>query len=337
MKTDITSLLRLNDITGRLILVIYGAGTTLVAFLNLTALIRPSAGLISLALLWVALIVLALPGAEPFELRRTVAVIVLIGIITALSSANIRNVQDPGYAGWYMGAVTFLTLVLALRGRRWLAWLGFSIFGAITFASTMWSGYGLVASINDVARQAATLLIGTLFAVVLRRASRTITSIQEKQLARATTEAATAAATRERATQNARLERDARPALERILSGEPLSSEELQEFALLEATLRDGIRAAGFGTDGITSEARAARERGIQVVLLDDRDGELPPADRERLEGALITELRSTQQGTVTARLSPQDHDEVATIVVEENGQYRSITVGPESVSITHL
>ena len=337
MNTDITSILRLNDWAGRIVLLFYGVGTTIVALLNLDGLIVPWLGLVSLALLWFALTLLGRPDREPFRMTTTLVVIGVVAVVTGLSCWNIANPEHPGYATWPLGAMTFLLLVLALRGRRGYAWLGFLLLAVISVVVGVLTGQQVAVVINDVVRQSATLLIGTLFALVLRRSSQTITAIQANQLTRTTVAAASAAATRERAAQNARLERDARPALERILSPKPFSEEDRRNFVLLESTLRDGIRATGFSSDRLATATREARERGLTVVLLDDRGRELLDTERELVESALLDQLNTTTDGAITARLSPHDRDELATIVVEEGGEYRRVVVTHEAVEVTHL
>jgi hypothetical protein len=337
VNTDITAMLRLNDWGGRVVLVFYGIGTTLIALINLSGLLVPGLGIITLVLLWAGLAILATPGPEPFPLRSTVLVIVIVAVGTSLSAWNVADVATAGYATWHLGALTFLLLVLALRGRRMLAWIGFATLAVISLICGIVAQQDLLIVVNDVVRQSATLMIGTLFALVLRRASQTITAIQNNQLTRATIAAATMAATRERASQNARLEQDARPALERILAGKALGDDEQRNFALLEATLRDGIRATGFSSERIAIAAREAREQGLRVVLLDDRGSELVDGERELVEAALLDQLRATSEGAITARLSPEDRDELATIVVEEGGVYRRVVVTHSAVEITHL
>lgn len=337
MNTEITTILRLNGWAGWLVLGLYGIGTTVIALLNLQGLIVPALGVVALVLLWAGLIILGLPNAEPLELRSTLGLVVIVSATTAITSWNVLDPANPGYATWPLGAMTFLLFVLALRGRRGFAWIGFSALALVSVIVALAMDLELARVINDVLRQSATLIIGTLFAIVLRRATQTITAIQNNQLSRATLAAASQAATRERAAQNARLERDARPALERIIADEPLSYEELKHFALLESTLRDGIRATGFSGENIAEAARQARERGLRVVLLDDRGLDLPNEDRQRIEAALLQQLEETTEGSITARLSPDDRDEIATIVVEENGEYRRVVVTPFGVEITHL
>ena len=338
MNTDVTSILRLGDWAGRLVLLFYGLGTTVVAILNLSAMIVPALGIVALVLLWVGLLILARPDQEPFDFTATLAVTGIVAVVTAISCWNIIDLENPGYASWPLGAMTFLLLVLALRGRRIDAWLGFAVFAVIAIAVGAMGTRDTLLVVNDVLRQSATLLIGTLFALVLRRSSQTITAIQNNQLSRATLAASTAAAARERAVQTERLERDARPALERILSGAPLTPDELKHFALLETTLRDGIRATGFSSERVTEATRQARERGLRVVLLDDRGSELVDGERSRVEAALLDQLETTDDGgSITARLSPHDRDELATIVIEEDGHYRRVVVTTTDTEITHL
>jgi hypothetical protein len=337
MNTDITSLLRLNDWAGRIVLLFYGLGTTVVALLNLKGLIIPWLGIVSIALLWLALFLLARPDREPFSIVTTLLVIGTVATVTSISSWNIANPEHPGYASWPWGAMTFVLLVLALRGRRGFAWIGFAALAVIAIIAAVVAHQQVFSVIYDIARQSATLLIGTLFALALRRASQTITAIQSNQLTRTTVAAASAAATRERAAQNARLERDARPALERILEPTPMSPEELRNFVLLESTLRDGIRATGFSSDRIAAATRDARERGLTVVLLDDRGSDLLDRERALVESALLEQLETTADGAITARLSPHDREELATIVVEEGGEYRRVVVTHETVEVTHL
>ncbi len=337
MQYNVDSIVHLTDMRGRILLAIYGAGTTFVAVLNLDGLFNPLQGIVALALLWVALIILAIPGTRPFSLASTLSVVVLGAAITAVSSWNIVDLTATGYATWHMGAVTFLMLVLAIRGRGRFAWIGFALFAAITITWSIFDEGDTLIGVNLAARQAATLLIGTLFAALLRRSRLTISAIQASQLSRAASEAATDAETHERSQHYARLETEARPALERIAHGAPFTPTELEQFALLEASLRDGIRAAGLSSSALAIETRAARERGVHVILLDDRGSDLGEHERNLVESALTEQLRATELGTITARLSPYERDEIATIVVDEGGTFRRVVVTHDGVNVAHL
>lgn len=337
MKPDVTGTISLTDLRGRILLVFYGGGTTLVALVNLQKLDVPALGLGALVLLWIALSFLGLSGPEGLGLSRCLAVLGLVVAMALASAWNISDVENPGYSNWYLGAITFVLLVLAVRGRVGFAWAGFGVLAGVSLLSTIATGQSLGGAAGDLARQAGTLLIGTVFALTFRRSARIIRTIQSRQVDRIASDAAIAAAAHERALQSARLERFARPALERIAGGAPLTESERRSMALLEAELRDGIRAAGFNTPSVVRAVRGARERGVHVVLVDDRGQSLPEDDTERVEDALLHELRRAGGGRVTARLSPYDSDEVATIVVAEGDAYRSVIVRRTGIEVTQL
>lgn len=337
MKPDLIGTLNLTDRGGRALLTFYGGGTTIVALLNLERLLVPALGLLALVLLWIALAVLGRASGDRLPLGSCIGVVALGTAIALASAWNIADPNAPDYANWYLGAVTFVMLVLAVRGRVGFAWIGWAALAAVTVLSTFVTEQMLGTAIGDLARQAGTLLIGTLFALTFRRSARIIGGIQSRQVDRLASAAAIDAAAQERAVQSARLEVHARPALERIADGRPLSERERRSMALLEAELRDGIRAAGFSTPAIVNAVRGARERGVHVALVDDRGIALDDADTERVEDALLHELRRAGGGRITARLSPFDSDEIATIVVAEGDEYRSVIVRRTGVEVTQL
>ena len=334
MNSEIGSILHLNGFAGRVVLAVYGVGTAVVAVLNLNGLIVPAFGLVSIGLFGFGLAFLALGRGEPIGTGWAVGVIAVVVTVTAVSTGNILNPDNPGYATWPLGAMTFLLFVLALRGRKALAWTGFAAMALVSIALAVASGNDVLRVVNDVARQSATLVIGTLFAIVLRRATQTIAAIQSRELSRTTVEAAAATANREREAQNSRLEQDARPALERIIAPQPFSPHDLQGFAALSSALRGGIQPVGSSGSGIADAVRVARVRGLSVTLIDDRGTALPNEVVGRLEEALLPLLAAMEQGSVTVRLNPEGGADIATIVIEENGQYRRMVLKDAAVAV---
>ena len=103
----------------------------------------------------------------------TLGIIGVVSATTAITSWNVLTPENPGYATWPLGAMTFLrSFVLALRGRRALAWVGFAAVAVISVVLAIVAGQEAIRVINDVLRQSATLVIGTLFAIVLRALPR---------------------------------------------------------------------------------------------------------------------------------------------------------------------
>lgn len=332
MNNDITSILRLNGWAGRIVLGFYGIGTTIVAAMNLDGLIQPVVGVAALVLFWAGLALLGLPQGEPLAIQWTVGIVVIVGLVTAISSGNILNPADPGFATWHLGSMTFLLFVLALRGRRGFAWIGFATLAAVSIAVAIISNQIVGNVINDVLRQSATLIIGTLFAIVLRRATHTISSIQASQLRLVKLAAAAADATGQSAAESTRLEAEARPALERVIDPRPFTQQELDAFAALEASMRFGVQPRSLSGDRIAEATRRASERGLSVTLFDDRGSALGPDDKARLEEAMLPLLSDTNVSSIIARLSPEGTDEIATVVVEEGGQFRRVVVSRPSM-----
>ena len=332
VNNDITSILRLNSWAGRIVLVFYGVGTTIVTLMNFDGLIEPLFGVIGLVLFWAGLALLGLPQGEPLAIQWTIGIVVIVGLVTAISSGNIANPANPGFATWHLGAMTFLLFVLALRGRRGFAWIGFATLAAVSITVAVLAEQALGSVINDVLRQSATLLIGTLFAIVLRRATHTISSIQASQLRLAKLAAVTADATGQSAAQSLRLEEEARPALERVIDPRPFTQQELDAFAALESSMRFGVQPRSLSGDRIADATRAASDRGLNVTLFDDRGSALSAPDRARLEEAMLPLLADRKVTSIIARLSPEGTDEIATIVVEESGQFRRVVVSQQAI-----
>lgn len=327
MQNEVASVLRLNGWAGRTVLLVYGVGTTIVAALNIGELTVPALGVVALGLLWAGLVILGLVQGEPLGLPWTLGIIAIVTATTAISTSNVLHPDDPHYATWPLGAMTFLLFVLALRGRRRWAWVGFAALAIVSIAGALLSNRDLVGVINDVARQSATLIIGTLFAIVLRRATQTITSLHNAQVSRAATAAASTTAARDRDEQNHRLEQDSRPALERIIAQAPFTPEDLRQFALLAENLRGGTQESGSRGTPIAAAVRAARVRGLNVNFVDEGGSPLTAEDRAHVEAALMPLLTDLDHGAITVRLSADGSDEIATIVVEVDGVYSRVLV----------
>ena len=88
------------------------------------------------------------------------------------------------------------------------------------------------------------------------------------------------------------------------------------EAQLLEARLRDDLRARCFRTTDVTRAAHDARARGVHVELLDD--GALTDASpdlRDRVITAAVQMLDTAPDGAVTIRVAPPGRDLTATVV----------------------
>ncbi len=116
-----------------------------------------------------------------------------------------------------------------------------------------------------------------------------------------------------------RLHGQVRPILQIVANGESLTPDVRRQAELLEAELRDDIRGGVRLPALVKGPVRAARERGIVVILMDDRgDSQLPESVEEAVRENATRILDATSSGQVVIRLGPENRPIVATITTEE-------------------
>ncbi|MGC0366469.1 hypothetical protein ABH922_004453 [Rhodococcus sp. 27YEA15] len=218
---------------------------------------------------------------------------------------------------WPIGMSTVVLTFMCVRGRTAFAWLGLT---AMVVTVTIWlvvTKQNATQAFSLTSLSIGPVLMATMFAYTIRPRSKIIYRLREQSTRRIAAEAAASAALAERDEQLNRLDLLARPLLERVASGIPLTEHERTACALLEAELRDSLRAPGLRRPNLIAAVQAARERGVEVVLLDDHG--LDDADvavRSRLDQAVIRELAGLDTGKVTVRILPPRRDIAATVLV---------------------
>ena len=251
---------------------------------------------------------LPLPSAL-IALAATAAVIVLV-------SAVLPTDRWPGYASWHLAATYTLLVVVNIRGRVLLSWIGVLISIILT---TVWASGATMGVVGGLMLNIATVgwvLVSTGIGHLLRSNDRKVGQY------RADAEAAADWYAAEQALHVARTKwlqhvRDvAGPALAR--SADPrhvITDAERQELQLAEAQFRDEIRGRVLATAEVVEAARKARERGVTVQLLDDRRQELAPRVLAAVSEGVVSILNQARAGTVTARARPQGGELAVTVV----------------------
>ena len=114
------------------------------------------------------------------------------------------------------------------------------------------------------------------------------------------------------------------PLLTQIADGKAPTPELCSQAYLLEAELRDEIRAPFFTGTSIVTSAQAARRRGTEVILLDDSGDNTTIDDRARANAVnYVTKLLDlTQSNRVVIRLNPPRRPTLLTIVTDDT-RYR--------------
>ncbi|WP_307848024.1 hypothetical protein [Gordonia sp. SCSIO 19800] len=237
-----------------------------------------------------------------------------------------------------MGASVIILAFVAVRGRPLAAWLASGcisviagVWGAVSTAGAVW---GLSITLPGY----AIMIMGSLFSVMLRPMARNIYELREANERQAALDAAAAAATEVRDRRLAALDERARPVLTRMARRETLTADEVATARLLEAQLRDGIRASGLDLPMVRDAAWRARQRGVRVVLLDD--GGLAALDdahaavaRAQLTVAVEDVLDGTDSGRVTVRIQPPGRDALATVGVDTGDAVSLIAFGVDPLA----
>ena len=248
----------------------------------------------------------------------------VIGVSNLLVLTPIRGASAwPGWSGWSAGASMFLAALLLLRQRTAEAVVGCVGFVVAVAAWVALSGRppGLIFTFT------IGHIITFMFWFALVSWSGTVTSAIERAL---------------KAEEQARLERElqvsinsamavkladvsvrARGTLE-ALRDEEVTPEIVMEARLLEAELRDEIRAPFFTGTAVVEAARRARGRGIEVLLLDDRGNGHRAEDKEneaRLRDLIVARataaLDEAVAGRVVVRACPAGRRWAATILTD--------------------
>jgi hypothetical protein len=172
--------------------------------------------------------------------------------------------------------------------------------------------YGLSISVINL----APLLMATFFAWTIRPAARSIFELRRQGTLRVAAEAAGKAILEERDARLAQLDELARPLLEQMTESRPLTEDERLAAKLVEARLRDSLRAPALDRPPIPAVARQARSRGVDVVLLDDHGLDTaPPEVCTEICRAITDALIRADTGTLTIRVLPPHRDALVTVL----------------------
>ncbi|WP_433733081.1 hypothetical protein ACQP0C_12500 [Nocardia sp. CA-129566] len=288
--------------------------------------------LIALVLLVGAGVVVLVIPVDPLPLPAAIAVAAAGPLATAMTTVDIDHGMSKQV--WTAFASSYVLAVLVLRGRLGAAWWGVAGIAAVVAVVGATTGLRVVVgSIVPIATVAG-VSIG---AAVMRPMQRSLRLLREEATMRAAAEATMAAQNGERDRQLARLDKVARPILERIADGAELTASEREECRLLEAELRDGLRAPQLVTDELSSAARGARSRGVEVVLLDDGGfAGVPKWVRQQVIESATRELDAANAGSVTVRVLPMGRRVLATVLANAPDRDRRTeidTAGEVSVS----
>lgn len=277
--------------------------------------------MVSLVLMLVPAVLLlwSWPAATPPNWVAWLTV-VIVGVANLLVLNQIVATGWPGYSSWCTGAGTDLCCVLIIRGRPRQAWAGIGMI-------TVMVGYWVVATGRPLL-MVVTYMMGHYFMItawqgIAHLSTRATTQIAATQRETARLQAQQRAheeADRIMTSRMASVRQRVTPLLTQIANGKAPTPKLRSQAYLLEAELRDEIRAPFFTGTSIVTSAQAARRRGTEVILLDDSGDNTTIDDRARANAVnYVTKLLDlTQSNRVVIRLNPPRRPTLLTIVTDD-------------------
>lgn len=270
---------------------------------------------LAMAIYVAAIVLVLIPRQEKLPLPSAVAALAAVVAVNILVSSVLPLDIWPGYASWHLAATYTLLVVVSIRGRVLLSWIGVLLAMALT---TLWASGATMGPVGGLMLNIATVgwvAVSTGIGHLLRSNDRKVGQYKADAQAAADWFAAEQARHVARTQWLDHVRQIAGPALARIAGpGHEITDDERQELQLAEAQFRDEIRGRVLATAAVVEAARKARERGVTVQLLDDRREDLAPSMLAAVSERVVSILDQARSGTVTARAKPQGRELAVTI-----------------------
>ncbi|MBF6174944.1 sensor histidine kinase [Nocardia blacklockiae] len=323
-RWDLRGLLGLRGRQGALVTAVLLATIASISVSNLRAFPdHRGAILVAYTVIGAAAVVTLAVDTEPFPRLLAAAVAAAGPLSTGIAYHHVDAARVHEFV-WTVYATSVVLCFLAVRGRS-----GFAVAGIV--ATTLVAMFDIGLGTQGISMSMTPLIIvvtGILIAAIARSTLGALRRLADESASGAAARATLRAQGEERARQLERLDDRARPMLERIAAGDGLTDTERYESRLLEAELRDGLRAPALTTAALAAATRGARSRGVEVLLLDD--GGLADAP-DTAVAAVLTEvaqqLDKANAGAVTVRILPPARPVLATILIDAPTELRRIEI----------
>jgi hypothetical protein len=249
-------------------------------------------------------------------------VAIIDSVICALIPLAINTQLNPthlgDYATWYVLGVGTILGGMAVRGQRILAWVGLIV---LVGEIAMWGGVASLAS-TGLPGVLSLLVTGHAVSIGVERAVRSTSELNRLSEISAAETAAMEAASEVRSTLLEKTLRTALPALNLIAAlGGALTEQQKSEALLLEAGLRDEIRGASLLNEAMRAAIKDARQRGIEVLVLDEGGLEgLAVSERDNLLNRAAASFVNVHAGRLTIR-SPRGEEWRITVAAIRPGK----------------
>jgi hypothetical protein len=241
--------------------------------------------------------------------------LLVIVILPQLVHGAIDVSRVDSQTSWYVSGIGALLAITAIRGQQGVSWLGAAV---LSLEVLVWGGTESMFN-SGLAGAIGLVVAANVLSYALARIEAETQNYLDKTIeieAAAAIESVTRMERSRRLTETLRV---SYPLLQKIATGR-LDEDAQQEAKLLEAELRDGIRGRELIDDNLKKAIRAARERGVEVVVLDEGGlSSLTEISKTEIRQRLSTELDQIFSGRVIIR-APRGGKTSATFVASRPG-----------------
>jgi signal transduction histidine kinase len=270
-----------------------------------------------LASAWVALV----RFGHPFTRVRTVAV---VGLGLGATAFGLLASSAPWsiHQAWLAGGVSVVAVLLLVGVQRFAAWL-LAVTGALLLVvSAVVAEVTIWPELVIAAEPIAWLIVAEMLLAWMTHVQGDLDAArrQSESAAAATAEAFAALVLRE--VWLADMREEFGGMLEKLRDPSyPITQVDREECLALEGRLRDGIKSSNLSAPALSAAVMAARMRGIDVTLIDNRGSSLGEEVRRSAVRHLVDLVTNATSGRIVARTAPEGYDEAVTIVqADANG-----------------
>lgn len=261
-------------------------------------------------------------------------VVVCLAAIAHLVHSSLPVGQLPEYATWHSSVIMVLLITVLVRGQRLAAWCGLVVFivQVITWARGHELGAPTVLQVTF--GPVLWLTLATLVLRGLRAIGEQLVRVRTRSRdnTRAMAESFSNLVLRE--VWLTQLREQIEPLLQNLADkSHQLSQAERDACRILEGRLRDALRAGNLVSQGVSDAIQAARGRGVEVVLVDNRGSKLPETVRLATLRRLEELVAASTGGRIVARTAPEGYSDAVTILKVDDE--RNLTTIDEAGTVT--
>lgn len=254
--------------------------------------------------------------------RAALFVVALLVGVTLVVQSVLPDGHWPGYATWHSGVVMVLLVTVLVRGQGRIAWAGAILYALISVVWAFTHGLDLVDTLRVGFSPFSWMFVAQLLQTWLIDLADRLSASHRSSAAANKAIAQSFSKLVLRDVWLAQLRAQVGPLLNRIADPDyELSPAERAACLSQESRLRDAMRAGNLVTELTSDAIELARERGVDVRLVDSRGTRLPEDVRTELTHQLGRRLTDGSTKRVVARAAPEGYEDVVTVLtVRDDG-----------------